>query len=157
MKPIYIFQHVAAEGPGYFGDYLDRQQIPYTIVRLDAGDAVPRDLTRCSALVFMGGPMSVNDDLPWIAQELALIRQAQAAGLPLANCYKRLDRLRAQGVIRGRRAVRNCLVGERAIGSHRERGDKKAERECAMQVMRIRLLLLFPFACRTFLVQVHCS
>ncbi len=31
----------------------------------------------------MGGPMSVNDDLPWIAAELALIRAAVAAGTPL--------------------------------------------------------------------------
>ena len=31
----------------------------------------------------MGGPMSVNDDLPWIAPELALIRLAIAADMPV--------------------------------------------------------------------------
>jgi Lrp/AsnC family transcriptional regulator len=30
---------------------------------------------------------------------------AEAAGLPLASCYKRLDRMKAQGVLRGQRAV----------------------------------------------------
>jgi GMP synthase-like glutamine amidotransferase len=35
----------------------------------------------------MGGPMSVNDPLPWIGQELELIRQAQAVDLPvLGHC-----------------------------------------------------------------------
>ena len=35
----------------------------------------------------MGGPMSVNDPLPWIEQELSLIRKAQDKGLPvLGHC-----------------------------------------------------------------------
>lgn len=35
----------------------------------------------------MGGPMSVNDDLPWIEQELVLIRQAKIHKLPvLGHC-----------------------------------------------------------------------
>ncbi|WP_025312220.1 Lrp/AsnC family transcriptional regulator [Roseicyclus elongatus] len=32
---------------------------------------------------------------------------AEAAGLPLASCYKRLERLQAQGVIKGSRAAIN--------------------------------------------------
>jgi Lrp/AsnC family transcriptional regulator len=32
---------------------------------------------------------------------------AEAAGLPLATCYKRLDRLQAQGVLRGQHLVIN--------------------------------------------------
>ena len=35
----------------------------------------------------MGGPMSVNDDLPWINQELTLIRQAAKKDVPmLGHC-----------------------------------------------------------------------
>jgi GMP synthase-like glutamine amidotransferase len=35
----------------------------------------------------MGGPMSVNDDLPWIAPVLALIRDSADAGVPvLGHC-----------------------------------------------------------------------
>ncbi len=87
MKPIYIFRHIAAEGPGYFGTYLEKQNIPYQTIRLDAGDAVPSSLDHCSALVFMGGPMSVNDDLPWIELELELIRQAVTQNMPvLGHC-----------------------------------------------------------------------
>ena len=54
---------------------------------MDAGDAVPKDPRRFSGLVFMGGPMSVNDDLPWIAPVLALIRSAARDDVPtLGHC-----------------------------------------------------------------------
>lgn len=87
MKPIYIFRHTPPEGPGYFGDFLERQQIPYRVIGVDVGEALPTSLDDTSALVFMGGPMSVNDALPWIEPELALIRQAVAAGMPvLGHC-----------------------------------------------------------------------
>ena len=80
MKPVYIFRHIACEGPGYLGEFLNRHHIPYRIIAIDKGDAVPADFTAMSGLVFMGGPMSVNDPLPWIAAELDLIRQPY--GLP---------------------------------------------------------------------------
>jgi len=54
---------------------------------MDAGDAVPKDARGFSGLVFMGGPMSVNDDLPWIAPVLALIRSAARDDVPtLGHC-----------------------------------------------------------------------
>ena len=87
MKPIYIFRHLAHEGPGYFADFLRQRQIPYAMICIDKGDAVPASIENASGLVFMGGNMSVNDPLPWIDQELALIRQAAAANMPvLGHC-----------------------------------------------------------------------
>lgn len=83
MKPIAIFRHSPTEGPGYFAEYLDRHLVPWKLVAVDAGEPVPDDATRYSGLVFMGGPMSVNDDLPWIPQELQLIRSAAGADVPL--------------------------------------------------------------------------
>ncbi len=84
---IAIFRHSATEGPGYFADFLDEHSIPWQLIRIDAGDAVPQDSSAYSGLVFMGGPMSVNDDLPWIARELALIRHAVAQDIPvLGHC-----------------------------------------------------------------------
>ena len=50
--------------------YLDRRGMPWRLVKVDAGEAVPADPRAFSGLVFMGGPMSVNDDLPWIAPVL---------------------------------------------------------------------------------------
>ena len=87
MKPLTIFRHIACEGPGYLDRVLKRCSIPYRLVRIDLNEAVPRDLEETSGLVFMGGPMSVNDPLPWISQELELIQAAQACGLPvLGHC-----------------------------------------------------------------------
>lgn len=83
MKPIAIFRHAPTEGPGYFATFLDARNIPWQLYKIDAGDAAPADASEFSGLVFMGGPMSVNDDLPWIPASLALIRQARDAGIPL--------------------------------------------------------------------------
>lgn len=87
MKPLYIFRHIECEGPGYLGDVLARRQLPWQLVAIDAGIPVPDSIDGCSGLVLMGGPMSVNDDLPWIESELELIRAARAADLPvLGHC-----------------------------------------------------------------------
>ena len=87
MNPVAIFRHFPIEGPGYFATFLERHGIPWRLIRIDAGDAVPPDIRAHSGLVFMGGPMSVNDELPWIAPVLALIRAAQAADMPvLGHC-----------------------------------------------------------------------
>ncbi len=83
MKPVAIFRHHAGEGPGYFATFLDAHGIPWQLVRIDAGDAPPPVHDDFSGLCFMGGPMSVNDDLPWITPVLALIRNAVAAGVPV--------------------------------------------------------------------------
>lgn len=83
MKPVAIFRHAAPEGPGYFADFLDEHAIPWVLIRIDEGEAVPRSAQDFSGLVFMGGPMSVNDDLPWIPRVEALIRDAVAHDVPL--------------------------------------------------------------------------
>src|SRR5919109_313725 len=83
MKPVAIFRASATEGPGYFASYLERHTIPWELVRLDAGERVPRDARRYAGLVFMGGPMSVNDELPWIAPALELVRDAVRKDVPV--------------------------------------------------------------------------
>jgi len=56
-------------------------------VALDEGALVPRDPRRFSGIVFMGGPMSVNDALPWIAPALELVREAVRKDIPvLGHC-----------------------------------------------------------------------
>ena len=87
MRPLTIFRHIACEGPAYLAEVLDRHAIPWRLVKIDENEPVPDTLDDCSGLVFMGGPMSVNDPLPWIEQELSLIRRAQAENMPvLAHC-----------------------------------------------------------------------
>lgn len=87
MKPLYVFRHIQCEGPGYLAEVLDRLEVPYRLIAIDQGEPVPADTAGCSGLVFMGGPMSANDPLPWIEQELALIRAAAEQQLPiLGHC-----------------------------------------------------------------------
>lgn len=87
MRPIAIFRHIAIEGPGHFATFLDRHSLPWQLIAIDQDMPLPDTAEAFSGLVFMGGPMSVNDDLPWIAQELALIREAAAVDIPvLGHC-----------------------------------------------------------------------
>jgi len=73
-------QHVPFEGPGAFataltdrGVSLNRYLVPQDGLPKDSGDL----------LIVMGGPMSVNDSDPWIAEETAFIRSALLAGMPV--------------------------------------------------------------------------
>ncbi len=87
MKPIAIFRFSPSEGPGYFAEFLNQHAIPWELIRIDEGDTVPRNARDFSGLVFMGGPMSANDDLPWILFVLPLIRDAFAHDVPmLGHC-----------------------------------------------------------------------
>ncbi|MDD4964191.1 MAG: type 1 glutamine amidotransferase [Gallionella sp.] len=87
MKPVAIFRHLAHEGAGYFAEFLYEHKIPFQLIAIDAGDAIPDIASAYSGLVFMGGNMSVNDDLPWIERELSLIRDAVSKDIPvLGHC-----------------------------------------------------------------------
>lgn len=75
-------QHVPFEGPGAFaaslakrGVMLEHCLVPKAGLPNDAGDL----------LIVMGGPMSVNDPDPWIAEETAFIRSALLAGQPVVG------------------------------------------------------------------------
>ena len=86
-KEILIFRHFPTEGPGYFARFLDRHGIPHRTIKVDAGEPIPESIVDIPGLGLMGGPMSVNDPLPWIPKSLHLIRQAVAAGVPvLGHC-----------------------------------------------------------------------
>lgn len=73
-------QHVPFEGPGAFMKALARRG-----VRLDSylvpKDGLPTDVG--DLLIVMGGPMSVNDPDPWIAEETAFIRSALQVNKPV--------------------------------------------------------------------------
>ena len=87
MKPVAIFRHFVTEGPGYFSTYLERRGMPWKLIKVDEGEPVPHSANAFSGLAFMGGPMSVNDDLAWIPPVLTLIREAVARDVPvLGHC-----------------------------------------------------------------------
>lgn len=87
MKPVVVFRHAQCEGAGYLGIFLDEHAIPWHEVRIDLEETIPSSAVPYSGLVFMGGPMSVNDDLPWIAQATKLISKAIDTDVPvLGHC-----------------------------------------------------------------------
>ncbi|HEY6821331.1 MAG TPA: type 1 glutamine amidotransferase [Burkholderiales bacterium] len=83
MKPVAIFRSARTEGPGYFATYLERRSISSRTIALDENEPVPRNARDFAGLCFMGGPMSVNDPLPWIAPVLELIRSAVRHDVPV--------------------------------------------------------------------------
>ena len=87
VKPVAIFRFSKEDGPGYFASFLDRHAVPWVLFKLDEGALLPENTDAFAALVFMGGAMSVNDDLPWIAPILLLIRSAIDRDQPcLGHC-----------------------------------------------------------------------
>jgi len=87
MLPIAILRFSPTEGPGHFARWLDRQALASTLVPLDAGAVVPAQARAFAGIVMMGGPMGVNDDLPWIAPVTDLLRDAVAQRVPvLGHC-----------------------------------------------------------------------
>jgi GMP synthase-like glutamine amidotransferase len=87
MKPIRIFRHEDWIKAGHLTDTLERRGVPYELIAIDEGMPVPGRVDDVSGLAFLGGTMSVNDPLPWIEDELRLIRRARDQHLPvLGHC-----------------------------------------------------------------------
>jgi GMP synthase (glutamine-hydrolysing) len=76
-----VLQHIACEPPGAYEDVLIERGARLTRVELDAGERLP-DWREFDAIVTMGGPMSVNDDIGWLIAEKAMIAEAVRAGKP---------------------------------------------------------------------------
>jgi GMP synthase-like glutamine amidotransferase len=71
-----VFQHVDVEHPGIYREFWREAGIAWTAIELDAGEAIPADLSGYDALVVMGGPMDVwqADQHPWLVPEIRAIR-----------------------------------------------------------------------------------
>jgi GMP synthase-like glutamine amidotransferase len=80
---VLAFRHVPFENLGLIAPVLARRHIDVDYADLyEAGTAVP-DVAGYDALIFLGGPMSVNDGLPYLESEMELIRQAVARRQPI--------------------------------------------------------------------------
>jgi GMP synthase-like glutamine amidotransferase len=83
MRPVAIFRYSPTEGPGRFGEWLSEQAIPWEIIAIDEGAAVPADPDAYAGIGMMGGPMSVYEPLPWIAPMCSFLRDAIGDGVPV--------------------------------------------------------------------------
>lgn len=103
--PIIILQHAASDPAGRLVPVLTSFAHKVDIRRLDlaatrGGKGVPVDLDDVDAVISLGGPMNVGDDLPWMQAELDLIRKAHAAQLPVL------------GICLGAQMIAKALGGE---------------------------------------------
>ena len=106
MRPIAIFRFSETEGPAYFAQWLDRGALPWQLVAVDEGAAIPSDARVFSGIAMMGGPMSVNDALAWIDPLSRLLREAVADAVPvIGHCLGGQLLAQALGARVGRAAV----------------------------------------------------
>lgn len=121
MKPVAIFRHTPTEGPGYFATFLEAHGVPWQLFAIDAGDPVPASPDAFSGLAFMGGPMSVNDPLPWIEMECALIRSAALKNIPvIGHCLGGQLMAKAFGGSVRRNAVKEIGWGDVTVDDSAE-------------------------------------
>lgn len=124
MKPVAIFRHAPTEGPGYFATFLEAHGVPWQLIAIDSGDEVPVSPAAFSGLCFMGGPMSVNDPLPWINDVCSLIGQAVTAGVPvIGHCLGGQLLAKALGGTVTRNAVKEIGWGEALVDDGEEAAD----------------------------------
>lgn len=83
MTDILILTHADFCPPGHLASLLDAEQRAFTVLRVDQGELQGYDLDRPKAVAVMGGPMSVNDPLPWIEAEIEALRHFIGRDIPI--------------------------------------------------------------------------
>jgi len=79
---VLAFQHAPLEGIGSIAAALERHNIACWTLDVEQASG-PLDIGEASGLILMGGPMSANDDLPWVPREIDAIRAAAQSGIPV--------------------------------------------------------------------------
>lgn len=77
--PILVLRHEPFEHLGHFAEVLEKNRVEYRYH--DLGEPLPRE--QHTGLIIMGGPMSANDNLPGLRDELALIENALVENVPM--------------------------------------------------------------------------
>src|SRR5689334_17478390 len=86
-KRVLVVQPTRSDGPGYLATWLREAGADFVVCSVEDGEAVPRDAGPWDAIAMLGGPMSVDDDLPFLRDAEALMRDAVERGRPvLGHC-----------------------------------------------------------------------
>ncbi|WP_339488197.1 type 1 glutamine amidotransferase [Pseudomonas sp. EL_65y_Pfl2_R95] len=83
MTDILIITHIDYCTPGHLATVLDDAQLAFTELRADLNQLEGYDLDRPKAVAIMGGPMSVNDPLPWLQTEIKALQHFIKRDIPL--------------------------------------------------------------------------
>lgn len=82
---IIVFQHHDAGRPGRLGRVLCEHAHRLDIRRLDQGGRIPPDLDNVDGVISLGGRQNVGDNVAWLGEEMAFLRRAHEAGLPVVG------------------------------------------------------------------------
>ncbi len=80
---VLAFRHVPFEDVGLIGPALAARGIDIVFADAFREDAPEPDWRSAAGLLFMGGPMSANDDLPFLLREIGIISAAVPNGQPV--------------------------------------------------------------------------
>jgi GMP synthase-like glutamine amidotransferase len=108
---VLILKNIAAEGPGTIEDFLEKEDIPFSIVELGSGEISP-PLEQYNTLIVMGGPVGVYEmeRYPQIMIATRIIREA-------------INRdMKVLGICLGSQMIAHCLGAEVYPGSEKEIG-----------------------------------
>ena len=95
---VLVLQHLRDDGPGYLGQWLDAKGISWHVFCADAGEAYPASVSAYKAMAVLGGEWSANDERPSLRHAEALMREADALGVPIVgHCLGGQLRARAFG------------------------------------------------------------
>jgi len=83
MRPVAIFRFSPTEGPAHFAEWLDANGVRFELIKIDSGESIPADPHAFAGIGLMGGPMGVNDPLPWIAPVCEFLREAVKRDVPI--------------------------------------------------------------------------
>ncbi len=85
---VLVLQHTREDPPGFLGQWLDAQDgVRWRVLCAEAGEAYPASVRGYRALALLGGEWSANDERPSLRHAEALIREADALGIPvLGHC-----------------------------------------------------------------------
>ncbi len=78
-----VLQHLDIEPPALLADTLAEADCELATLRPAAGEPVPASPDGFDGLIVMGGPMSANDTMPWIGEEIALLADAICRDTPV--------------------------------------------------------------------------
>ena len=84
MAEVLVLQHLACEPLGTIEEALRGAGLGFRYVRGYAGESIPGDVGDAPGLIVLGGPMGVyeRDRYPYLGDEMRLIAQAVAQGVP---------------------------------------------------------------------------
>ena len=90
MPEVLVFQHDPFEDLGFFAEVLEKQGAEYRVIRLFHGEMPAEELENISALIVLGGPMSVDEEesIPFLRWEKRILRAAIDEAVPIVGvCF----------------------------------------------------------------------